>query len=71
MVSPFPKVTSFPVTVRSPAIVVFPLKSTLKASDKLPLLPFPITNAGAEALYEAALVALDPEELYSPITNEP
>ena len=56
---------SFPVIDKSPASVVFPLKSTLKASDLLePSIPFPITKAGADVENEFALVAEEPEELY-------
>ena len=66
------EITTSPLTVRSLLTVVSPLNITLKASDKLkPLVPFPITKAGADVENELALVADEPEELNCPITKEP
>ena len=40
--------TTSPLTVKSLLTVVSPLNITLKASDTVPEVPFPITKAGAE-----------------------
>ena len=59
-----------PLTVKSLLTVASPLNITLKASDKLPDVPFPITKAGADVENVVALVAEEPDELYCPITRE-
>ena len=64
------EITTSPLTVKSLLTVVSPLNITLKASDKLPEVPFPITKAGADVENELALVAHEPEELYCPMTVE-
>ena len=60
------------VAVTEPVAVVFPLNSTLKASDLLELpVPFPITKAVFAVSNSVALdVTEEPLELYCPITKE-
>ena len=61
------------VAVTEPVAVVFPLNSTLKASDLLESFsPFPITKAVFAVLNELPLfVTVEPLKLCCPITKEP
>ena len=56
--------------VTLPAMVVVPSNSTVSASLLLLYVPFPITKAVFSKLNSVALlVTVEPNKLYSPITN--
>ena len=63
--------TISPPTVRSLLTVVSPLAITLKASDRLEKVPFPITKTVFAGFAAVALpVTVEPLKLLYPITNK-